>query len=75
MEHIPSGNINTRIEVPLVGVLEYDGGDFNTYPARHGWDEEMIFCQLSVYFKLLISLHFKLLTTHFSYQLFISQLI
>ena len=45
MEHIPSGNLNTRIEIPLVGVLEYDGGDFNTYPARHGWDEEMIFTQ------------------------------
>ena len=32
-------------------------------------------CQLLVYFKPLISLHFKLLTTHFSYQPFISQLI
>lgn len=34
MEHSPSCNHDTRIEVPLVGVLEYDGGDFNTYPAR-----------------------------------------
>lgn len=45
MEHIRTQNIHPRIEIPLVDTLEYDGGDFDTYPERQGWDEDLIFTQ------------------------------
>ena len=48
MEHLQTQDcksINPRIEIPLVGTLEYDGGDFQTYPERRGGSEEMIYAR------------------------------
>lgn len=45
MEHIPNHDSCLKIEIPLVGTTEYDGGEFHSYPKRQGWDEEAIFTQ------------------------------
>ena len=43
MEHIKTHDSSLKIEIPLVGSMEYDGGEFDTYPERQGWNEEAIF--------------------------------
>ena len=45
MEHLQIHDSDLKIEIPLVGTMEYDGGEFDSYPKRQGWDEEAIFTQ------------------------------
>ena len=45
MEHLRTQGSHSNIVVPLIGALEYDGGEFHTYPERQGWSEDMIFTQ------------------------------
>ncbi len=45
MEHLPCLEGETEIEIPYLGVEEYDNGEFATYPQRHGWDKYKIFAR------------------------------
>jgi hypothetical protein len=40
MEHYPCPVGTLHPEVPDLGTEEYDGGDFTTFPQRHGWDKQ-----------------------------------
>ncbi|KAF8252204.1 hypothetical protein K440DRAFT_391389 [Wilcoxina mikolae CBS 423.85] len=38
MDHLPLPHNPTHVvEVPCLSAEDYDGGDFNTFPDRHGW--------------------------------------
>lgn len=39
MEHYLAPEGTEPIDIPYIGSLEYDGGDFLTYPQRKGWSE------------------------------------
>ena len=42
MDHLPDFGAAERIRVPYLGAPMYDGGDFNTYPQRVGWDQDKL---------------------------------
>jgi hypothetical protein len=39
MDYLPNFGALEAIEVPYVGVEDYDGGDFCGYPERKGYDD------------------------------------